>query len=436
MLYNRDCKAAATAKQSASQNTLDIIIPVYRGFEETRQCLESLYKAQAVNKRTHEIVVIDDCSPEPELSTYLQNEANHNRIKLLQNPENLGFVGSVNRGICLHQERNVILLNSDTEVFGNWVDRIAGAAHNDSKIATVTPFSNNATICSYPECAKDNNIPQGTTPRELDNICQKKNAGFTYEIPTGVGFCMYIRRRSLNSLGYFDLKTFGTGYGEENDFCQRAWLEGWKNLLTCDTFVYHKGSVSFLDTAKPKVTKAVAIINEFFPSYNQRVKEFIDADPPRTARYHIDLHRMQQLPNRRILCISNARGGGTLQHIVDASQNAPRESAYLLARPSTYAPNTHYEIYFLPDLSPVNFPKDGLLVDDIAQFCHEHHITELEFHHLADQTTQIMELPVKTGLPYSFIAHDYYSYCPQITLTTNEGTYCGEPSLSLSLMHI
>ena len=431
LLYNRDCEAAATAKRPASPNTVDIIIPVYRGFEETRQCLKSLYKAQTVNKSTHEIVVIDDCCPEPELSTYLQNEANHNRITLLKNTENLGFVGSVNRGMCLHEERNVILLNSDTEVFGNWLDRIVAVAQNNQRVATITPLSNNATICSYPECTIDNNIPSDTTPRELDDICQEENLGFSCEVPTGVGYCMYVSRNSLNALGYFDLKTFGTGYGEENDFCLRAWLKGWKNLLTCDTFVYHKGSVSFLDTAKPKVEKAISILKKIHPSFEHRVKEFIDNDPPRSARLNIDRRRIEQLPLRRILCISNARAGGTLQHIVDTSKRTKSASAYFLARASTYAPNTHYEIFLLPDLTPINTPKPGLLVKEIAQFCDRHKITALEYHHLADQDPEkIMQLPTLTGLPFSFIAHDYFSYCPQITLTTKEGKYCEEPGIS------
>ena len=431
-LYNSDCKAATTSKQLASPKTIDVIIPVYRGLEETKQCLDSLYKAQTANKLSQEIVVVDDCSPEPELSDYLQNEAIRGRITLLKNPENLGFVGSVNRGMCLHSERNVILLNSDTEVFGNWVDRIAEAEGIYKKVATITPLSNNATICSYPECAKDNEIPTGWTAEGLDKLCQEQNPRLTCEVPSGVGFCMFISRKSLNSLGYFDLKTFGTGYGEENDYCLRAWLDGWKNLLTCDTFVYHKGSVSFLDTAKNKVEKANSIINKLDPSYQHRVREFIDNDPPRLARLNMDLRRIDLMPNKRILCISNSRGGGTLQHIVDTSKKIGSSSAYFLARASSYAPNTHYEIFILPDLVPINTHKPGLVLEEIAQFCLENKITALEYHHIADQDPEkITQLPALTGLPYSFIAHDYFSYCPQITLTTKEGKYCKEPPLDV-----
>ena len=41
------------------------------------------------------------------------------------------------------------------------------------------------------------------------------------DLPTGVGFCFYVRRALLDAIGPFD-PAFGAGYGEENDFCMRA----------------------------------------------------------------------------------------------------------------------------------------------------------------------------------------------------------------------
>jgi GT2 family glycosyltransferase len=63
------------------------------------------------------------------------------------------------------------------------------------------------------------------------------------DIPTGVGFCMFIRRRLLNKIGLFDAVTFRLGYGEENDFCMRALAAGWRNVLCDDTFVQHVGKL-------------------------------------------------------------------------------------------------------------------------------------------------------------------------------------------------
>ncbi|MCB1922034.1 MAG: glycosyltransferase family 2 protein, partial [Candidatus Competibacteraceae bacterium] len=198
------------------------------------------------------LVVIDDASPEPEVSAWLQEvAATDSRIELLRNEQNLGFVGTVNRGMALAAERDVLLLNSDTEVANDWLDRIRAAAYGDQKVASVTPFSNNATICSYPRFCQDNDLPEGWPVAELDALFAKVNPGQVVDVPTGVGFCMYIRRAALNDVGLFDVEHFGKGYGEENDFCIRAHKAGWRNLHLLDTFVLHSGGVSFGDSKSP-----------------------------------------------------------------------------------------------------------------------------------------------------------------------------------------
>src|SRR5262249_39452413 len=140
---------------------------------------------------------------------------------------------------------DVVLLNSDTEVANDWLDRLHACAASDAKIATVTPFSNNATICSYPFHGWQGSVPGTLGLAELDRVFARANAGRVVDLPTAVGFCMYIRRPALDALGLFDAERYGRGYGEENDFCMRAAKVGWRNVLAGDVFVYHEGSVSF-----------------------------------------------------------------------------------------------------------------------------------------------------------------------------------------------
>src|SRR4029078_7087035 len=70
-------------------------------------------------------------------------------VQMLRNPERRGFVASVNRGMAL-SSRDVVLLNSDTRVTARWLEKLREAAASAPEIATVTPFSNDATICSLP----------------------------------------------------------------------------------------------------------------------------------------------------------------------------------------------------------------------------------------------------------------------------------------------
>src|SRR5262249_32037148 len=147
----------------------------YRGIDETLACIDSVLAAK--NATPIELLVLDDASPEPALSRELSLRARRGDFVLLVNDTNLGFVGTVNRGMRWRDDRDVILLNSDPEVYGDWVDRIRAAAYRHPDVGTVTPLSNNATICSYPRFCEDNTLPRGTGAAELDAIAARVNQG-------------------------------------------------------------------------------------------------------------------------------------------------------------------------------------------------------------------------------------------------------------------
>ncbi len=269
---------------------IDVIIPVYRGVAETRRCIESvLAQRQAV---AHSVVVIDDATPEPPIAAYLDQLVAAGRIELHRNPVNLGFVRSVNRGMALHADRDVVLLNSDTEVANDWLDRLHAAARSAPDVATATPFSNNATICSYPFEGWGAGTPGTLGLAAMDGLFASANRGRTLDLPTAVGFCMYIRRECLDQLGAFDAERFGRGYGEENDFCMRALKSGWRHVLAGDVYVYHEGSVSFSEERFALMKAASAALLEAHPDYTRRVHEFIIADPAAAMRSAVDNARV------------------------------------------------------------------------------------------------------------------------------------------------
>lgn len=268
---------------------IDVIVPVYRGLGFTRRCMESvLAHAQS---QAFELVVVDDATPEPAIAAWLDELAASRKITLLRNPANVGFVQSVNRGMSLHADRDVVLLNSDTEVVNDWLDRLAGHAGRHQDAATITPLSNNATICSYPFEGWEGGVPGTLGLAALDRLIATTNAGKTLDIPTAVGFCMLIRRRALAQLGLFDAARYGRGYGEENDFCMRAAKAGWRHLLAADVFVFHEGSVSFSDDRFALMKASAAALVEAHPDYPARVHDFVKRDPAAELRAAIDIAR-------------------------------------------------------------------------------------------------------------------------------------------------
>jgi len=404
---------------------VDVIIPVYRGLAETRACIESVL---ASSYRTPaEIVVIDDASPEPELTAYLRGLGD--AVTLLENERNLGFVATVNRGMALHPGRDVLLLNSDTVVANDWLDRLRECAWRDVATASVTPFSNNATICSYPRFCQDNALPQGMAVAELDALFRDVNRGEAVPIPTAVGFCMYIRRDCLEQVGLFDADLFGRGYGEENEFCMRAARHGWRHLLCADTYVYHAGGVSFADTQSEQQKSALRTLTALYPGYEALIAGFVCADPPAPCRFAAELEVLRRTASRdarpAVLMINHARGGGTERHLRELAATIAEQATVLFLRP--HGAENQAGLLSLHG-SDNALPFDP--VDDYAllvELLRALGVRRVHFHHTIGVHTQFWRLPQDLGVPYDFTVHDYYLACPQVTMTTPEGAYCGEP---------
>ena len=270
-------------------DAIDIIIPVYKNLGLTQRCLDSVLRAN--DPAMGDLYLINDASPEPALSNYCREVAAEGRAILIEHAENLGFVRSVNEGFEKAQAHDVVILNSDTEVPPRWLSRLHQLAQQHPGAGSITPFSNNATICSYPHFCEDNDLPEGLCFGELDAFFEATNAGLAIEIPTGVGFCMFLRRAALSQVGFFDHEAFGRGYGEENDWCLRATAAGWQHYLAAGLFVYHAGGASFGGDAEAYQNNALTVIRERYPHYEKDIAAFIQADPIEGARHAVDLVR-------------------------------------------------------------------------------------------------------------------------------------------------
>ncbi len=401
---------------------IDVIVPVYRGLDETRACLESVWSAQ--NQQPMRLIVINDCGPEPELAEWLREQAATRPMLLLENEENLGFVATVNRGMALSTDNDVVLLNSDAEVHGDWLDRLHQAACSAPDIATVTPFSNNATICSYPAFCQDNALPRGFDLASLDHLFAATNPGQTFDIPTAVGFCMYIRRATLQKIGLFDVERFGKGYGEENDFCCRALAAGYRNILAGNIFVWHKGNVSFGDSHNDRKQLALNTLEKLHPTYTGNVQAHILADPAREARLAVDLARWRSSGLPSLLFITHDRGGGTEQHCRELTDLLDGQAQVFKLAPepggltclSAYNLGEAASFYFR---LPTDYPRLLELLRAIG-------ISRVHFHHTLGLDPIVFELPSALGVGHDFTTHDYYPLCPQITLTDANNRYCGE----------
>jgi hypothetical protein len=385
--------------QGSEAAEVDIIVPVYRGRAETLACLASVL--EAVNLTRIRLVAVDDAGPDRRLRADLALLARRGLIELVVQPRNLGFVAAVNAGMRRPGGvgRDVIWLNSDTEVNGDWIDRLRAAAYASADVATVTPLTNNGTICSYPRFDTDNCEPLELGWAELDLIAARVNAGQAVEAPTCVGFATYVRRDALDRMGMLDEAAFGRGYGEENDFSQRAVRAGLRNLIAGDVFV-----------------------------------QFVAADPVVPLRRAIDVARLRLLieqGRRKVLVVSHSLGGGTRQHVDEEIARLTAGGAgVVLMSGGKAGPDSvrlsHPQGAELPSLEAV--PLGGReLVELLGQLG----ITEVRLHHLADfgrdAARRFTWLIDALGVSFEFTVHDYLAVCPRINLADGSGMYCGEP---------
>jgi GT2 family glycosyltransferase len=409
----------------------DVIVPVHSGRAETLTCLASVL--EAASETSFALVVVDDRGPDPALWADLALLARRGLIELLVQPRNRGFVAAVNAGMRLHPDRDVIWLNADTEVWDGWIDRLRRAALSGPDIATVTPLTNNGTICSYPRFDTDNYDPPEIGWAALDRLAARANAGRAVEAPTCVGFCTYVRRAALDALGMLDEAAFGSGYGEENDFSRRAITAGWRNLIAGDVFVWHAGQTSFGDARAERVEAALKLVERRHPGYRRAVRDYVADDPVAPLRRALDLARLRRRlgPRRNVLIVTHSLGGGTRQHVAEEVARLTADGAGVVVMTGGAAgPDSvrlsHPDLADLPALADLPLGGRGF-----AELLRALRVTEVHLHHLADfgagAARRFAWLMDALDLPFDFVVHDYLPVCPRINLADTGGMYCGEP---------
>ncbi len=416
------CKPGLVKKEQA----VDVIIPVYRGRTETMQCIESVLSA--VNETEYELIIVNDSSPDEDLTRELRELQQREDVTLIENEANLGFVASVNRAMKLHPARDVILLNSDTVVPpGHWVDRLRQAAYSARNIGTATPFSDNAEICSFPLSCTENRLPDGLPLAELDALFAERNAGRVVDLPTAVGFCMYIKREALDEAGYFDEQKWRRGYGEENDFCLKAAGLGWRHVAACDLFVRHVGGVSFGEEKDVHTKKHLALLNSIYPDYAAAVHRFVRQDPLCRYRQRVVTEILKRHADRFLLFVMHTLGGGTSIAARALAGRLAEEEAAVLELVGNADQEWSVQCFGLPYRLQYRFPDDwDALVDDLRELG----VWHIHYHQTLFFPKAIFDLPGRLAVRYDYTVHDHLPLCPRITMIDETGHYCGESQFS------
>lgn len=231
---------------SKSGSLTSIIIVTFNELAYTRLCVDSV---KLRTDEPYELIFVDNGSTDGTLQ-YLRSLEG---ATVISNPDNRGFPAAVNQGLRAAKGDTLLLLNNDTVVTTSWLRRMLDAFERDSRVGLIGPSSNR---CSGPQ-----EVPVNYQRLEsLDGFAWdwgKDHDRQTIESDRLVGFCLLIRRDVIDRIGYFD-ERFGIGNFEDDDFCRRTSLAGFKSVVAVDAFVHHFGSRTFLGSG----VDFVSLMNE------------------------------------------------------------------------------------------------------------------------------------------------------------------------------
>lgn len=305
-----DPRVLATAEPGPVVEGVTVIVPVHGARLLTQEALTRLAANTEIAWRA---IVIDDASPDPLVWPMLCDwaQAQGERVRLLKNDGNLGFPATVNRALAEAQglpgDWPVVLLNTDAMVPPGWASRLLEPLA-DPRVASVTPLSNDAEICTVPMPGD----PQPLFPGAADVIDRRAAmlGGQTVEVPTGVGFCMALAPQWLARVPGFD-PVFGRGYGEEVDWCQHTRALGARHVVQHRLFVEHRSGASFgADLRASRVAEAGRIVSARYPKFDTEVQDFLAEDPLATARMALAVAQVAAAAREVPVFLAHSLGGG------------------------------------------------------------------------------------------------------------------------------
>ena len=426
---------------SFSNINVDVIVPVYNAYEHLQKCVNSLMLYTDLTR--HRVLLLNDCSTDERVKSYL-DAINHEHIVVVHNKNNLGFSANINQGIAM-SEHDVVFLNSDTIVTPRWLEKLQNCAYTDETIATVTPLSNSATICSVPTFCEDNILPSGVSVNDMAELVETCSLKQYPTIPVAHGFCMYVKRTVINLIGGLNAAVFQRGYGEENDFCFRAEEMGFHHVMCDDTFIYHAGTASFISQDKKKlIQEHNKYLFENYPVQMRKIEDYCKGNPNHIVQDNVStrLRIMQILKNRRKTILYQVQSdfregtfdpvGGTQLHVKDLTEGlcdrynivvAARDQKWLNV--TLYSENKEVRLRFFigeaTDYMPFRSKKFRKIYDQIIALFE---VDIIHVHHVCGLTLELYYAGEAAGVPIVTTLHDFYYLCPSIKMMDYTNKLC------------
>lgn len=202
---------------------ISVIIPVYKNKELFFRNFNHNY--DAINN--FEIIVVDDASSE-DVESQIKNK--FKKVKVLVNKKNIGFAGSINRGLGESHGELILLLNSDVKLEVVNFENLISQFVEDRELFAI----------SFLQTETDGEkVGKNVVFFERGLIYHKKADNLQKGLTAWAeGGSSIFRKKYFVDLGGFD-EIYAPFYFEDIDLSYRAYKRGWKILFDPGAKVEH-----------------------------------------------------------------------------------------------------------------------------------------------------------------------------------------------------
>lgn len=236
---------------------LSIVVPLYNNIVYTKEFINSV---KANTNLRYEMIFIDNASTDETKDHLNSILVSNQNIKVIINENNLGFPAAVNQGIEAANGDYIIIANNDIIVTDSWLERLIEVAESDPNIGIVGPISNEV---SGLQKDKEANYKSIDEMHLYAKKVKEKNKNKTLPFPRVAFLCTLIKKEVIDKIGGLD-ERFSPGNYEDDDFCLRAQLAGYKTVIAQDVFIHHYGSKSFKADGERKYAERLKINHKIF----------------------------------------------------------------------------------------------------------------------------------------------------------------------------
>lgn len=218
---------------------LSVIIVNWNGAEFVGKCLKSVFESKF--NKPWEVIVVDNNSSDKSVEIIKQ----FSQVIAIENKENVGFGSANNQALKQATGKFVFLLNPDTQIFPDSMEKLVEKIEEEEKIAIVAPQLVNENGSLQKEIGHFPGLVDSILvllklhrmPFFKDLVYPKVDYSQEHEAEHLMGSALLIRREVLDSVGVFDEHFFL--WFEETDLEKRIKKAGWKLIYYPQARVVH-----------------------------------------------------------------------------------------------------------------------------------------------------------------------------------------------------